>query len=47
VSSAWARSASDPWWSLGVFFLCVYVVYGIFVYGDDDGSTARQQRGAA
>jgi hypothetical protein len=24
-----------PWWSLGIFFLCVYVVYGIFVFGDD------------
>jgi hypothetical protein len=28
-----------PWWSLGVFALCVYVVYGIFVYGDEDQST--------
>jgi len=24
-----------PWWSLGVFALCVYVVYGIAVYGED------------
>ena len=23
-----------PWWSLAVFFLCVYVVYGIIVYGE-------------
>jgi hypothetical protein len=23
-----------PWWSLAIFFLCVYVVHGIFVYGD-------------
>jgi hypothetical protein len=27
---------SYPWWSLGIFFLCVYVVHGIFVFGDDD-----------
>jgi hypothetical protein len=26
----------DPWWSLGVFFLCVYVVHGIFVYGEEE-----------
>ena len=26
---------SYPWWSLGIFALCVYVVHGIFVYGDD------------
>jgi hypothetical protein len=27
---------SYPWWSLGVFFLCVYVVYGVIVYGEDE-----------
>jgi hypothetical protein len=32
---------SYPWWSLGVFFLCVYVVHGIIVYGDE-GAAARQ-----
>jgi hypothetical protein len=25
-----------PWWSLGIFFLCVYIVHGIFVLGDDE-----------
>jgi hypothetical protein len=25
-----------PWWSLAIFFLCVYIVHGIFVYGDDE-----------
>jgi hypothetical protein len=25
----------NPWWSLAVFALCVYVVQGILVYGDD------------
>jgi hypothetical protein len=25
-----------PWWSLGIFFLCVYVVHGILVFGDDE-----------
>ena len=25
-----------PWWSLGIFFLCVYVIHGIFVLGDDE-----------
>ena len=27
---------SYPWWSLGIFFLCVYIVHGIFVFGSDD-----------
>jgi hypothetical protein len=25
-----------PWWSLCVFFLCVYVVHGIIVFGEDE-----------
>ena len=27
---------NDPWWSLGIFALCVYIVHGILIYGDDD-----------
>jgi hypothetical protein len=27
-----------PWWSLGIFFLCVYIVHGIFIYRDDEGA---------
>ncbi len=36
----------NPWWSLAVFALCVYVVYGILVFGEDDRTTARGDRGA-
>lgn len=25
-----------PWWSLGIFFLCLYIVHGIFIYGNDE-----------
>jgi len=32
-----------PWWSLGVLVLCIYVVHGIIVYGEDE----RADRGAA
>jgi hypothetical protein len=24
-----------PWWSLAIFFLCVYIVHGIFSFGED------------
>ncbi len=24
-----------PWWSLCLFFLCVYILHGIWIYGDD------------
>ena len=25
-----------PWWSLAVFALCVYIVHGIIVFGEDE-----------
>ena len=25
-----------PWWSLAIFALCVYVIHGIIVYGEED-----------
>ena len=31
---------ANPWWSLGVFFLCVYVVHGILVFGEDERDVA-------
>ena len=27
-----------PWWSLAVFFLCIYVVHGILILGQDERS---------
>jgi hypothetical protein len=27
-----------PWWSLGIFVLCIYVVHGIVVYGEDENT---------
>ncbi len=28
-------SGQNPWWSLAVFFLCIYVLHGIFMFGHD------------
>jgi hypothetical protein len=25
-----------PWWSLGIFFLCCWVVYGIIIFGAEE-----------
>jgi hypothetical protein len=30
---------ANPWWSLCVFALCVWVVYGIVVFGEDQESS--------
>ena len=27
-----------PWWSLGVFALCIYVVHGLVLFGEDERS---------
>ena len=27
-----------PWWSLGIFVLCCWIVHGIFIYGDDEAA---------
>ena len=31
---------SDPWWSLGIFALCIYIISGILVLGDDERAPA-------
>jgi hypothetical protein len=31
---------SDPWWSLGIFALCLYIIHGLFVFGDDERAPA-------
>src|SRR4051794_5314326 len=31
---------SNPWWSLAIFALCVYIIQGIFVLGDDERARA-------
>jgi hypothetical protein len=35
---------SRPWWSLCVFALCVYVVYGIVVFGPDERAVRADER---
>ncbi len=33
-------SGPNPWWSLGVFALCVYIIHGILVLGQDERALA-------
>jgi hypothetical protein len=40
IGAVLSIGSGNPWWSLCVFFLCIYVIHGIFVYGDDT-ATAR------
>jgi hypothetical protein len=36
IAALFSIGGSNPWWSLAVFFLSVWVVHGIFVYGADE-----------
>jgi hypothetical protein len=27
---------ANPWWSLAIFFLCVWIVYGIMILGEEE-----------
>jgi hypothetical protein len=40
IGSLLSIGGAYPWWSLAVFFLCIYVLQGIFVYGSDDYNEA-------
>jgi len=33
-------SGQNPWWSLAIFALCVWIVHGIVIFGEDE-RTAR------
>ena len=35
---------SYPWWSLAIFFLCVYIVHGIIVFGEDEREARERQQ---
>ena len=41
LGALFSISGPNPWWSLAVFFLCIYVIHGIFIYGDDDAELSR------
>ena len=32
---------NNPWWSLAVFALCIYIIQGIAVLGEDERAPAR------
>ena len=37
-------SGRYPWWSLAVFFLCIYIVHGILLFGEDEKATEEAMR---
>jgi hypothetical protein len=35
LSNLTSIGGNDPWWRLGGFVLCVYILYGLIVFGQD------------
>ena len=40
IGALFSIGGANPWWSLAIFFLCIWVVYGIVVLGDDERGPA-------
>lgn len=36
LGALFSIGGANPWWSLAVFVLCVYVVHGIVIFGEDE-----------
>ena len=36
IGALFSIGGNNPWWSLAVFALCVYIIQGISVLGEDD-----------
>jgi hypothetical protein len=41
IGALFSIGGTNPWWSLAVFFLCIWVVYGIVILGEDERELAR------
>ena len=37
IGALFSVGGDNPWWSLAIFALCVYIIQGILVLDDDDG----------
>jgi hypothetical protein len=45
LGALFSIGGNNPWWSLAVFALCVYVVYGITVFGEEERAAPRSTPG--
>jgi tetrahydromethanopterin S-methyltransferase subunit C len=41
IDALLSMGQNHPFWSLAIFALCVWVVYGIVVYGEDERASVR------
>ena len=36
IGALFSIGGSDPWWSLAIFSLCVWIIHGLVVFGEDE-----------
>ena len=36
INALFSIGGAYPWWSLAIFVLCIYVVHGLIVFGEDE-----------
>ena len=36
ITSVLSIGGSNPWWSLAIFALCIYIIHGLYVLGEDE-----------
>lgn len=39
IGALFSIGGAYPWWSLAVFALCIYIVHGIMIFGDEEGTS--------
>jgi hypothetical protein len=44
LDSLVAIGGRNPWWSLGAFALCVYILHGLVIYGQDVNASESSAR---
>jgi hypothetical protein len=40
IGAVLSIGGANPWWSLAVFALCIYIIHGLYVFGQDDRTLA-------
>ena len=40
IGALFSIGGANPWWSLGIFALCIWILNGILVLGDDERAPA-------
>ena len=45
LGALFSIGGDNPWWSLAVFALCIYVVHGLIIFGEDERAAPRSTPG--